>query len=76
VTVLGFEPLATVIDGRRIRKMRFESRSALPISAACVVANGVRELLGELIGAALSLRLLVPLLPDVRAWNAIARSRR
>jgi hypothetical protein len=59
--------------GKRIRESRFERRSSLPASAACVVANGVRETLAALFGAPVKLRLLEPVVPDPRAWQAIAR---
>ncbi|MBV8531418.1 MAG: FliM/FliN family flagellar motor switch protein [Candidatus Eremiobacteraeota bacterium] len=62
-------------DGRRlVRRMRFESRSSLPTSAACVVANGVRETLGSLFGAPVRLRLLEPSVPAPESWPALLRS--
>jgi flagellar motor switch protein FliM len=54
-----------------VRPIRFERRSALPVSAACVVANGVRETLGALLATPVSLRLLAPVIPNAAAWNAI-----
>ncbi len=45
----------------------------LPASAACVVANGVRETLTALLGAPVTLRLFEPVIPDPCAWDAIAR---
>jgi hypothetical protein len=54
--------------------MRFEPRSSLPTSAACVVANGVRETLGSVLGAPISVRLFEPVIPDPPAWQAIAES--
>lgn len=56
---------------RRLRRVRFQRRSCLPVSAACVVANGVRETLSALLGAPVSLRLLAPLVPDSQGWSAI-----
>ncbi len=47
-------------------------RSSLPASAACVVANGVRETLAALLGMPVTLRLFEPVVPDPRAWQAIA----
>jgi hypothetical protein len=58
--------------GKRVREARFERRSSLPASAACVVANGIRETLTALLGAPITLRLFEPVIPDPRAWNAIA----
>lgn len=71
LTVLGFENERAVVCGRRVRRARFERRSSLPVSAACVVANGVRETLGALLAAPVSLRLLEPVIPDPAAWSAI-----
>jgi len=68
---LGFERRCIVVCGRRVRASLFESRSALPISAACLVANAARETLAGLFGAPVSLRLLEPVLPDGAGWNCI-----
>lgn len=65
-------PVATA-GGRRVRSARFDARSLLPVSAACVVANGVRELLSSLLAVPAELRLLEPRLPSPQAWAAIAR---
>ncbi|MGZ3561562.1 MAG: FliM/FliN family flagellar motor C-terminal domain-containing protein [Vulcanimicrobiaceae bacterium] len=70
--VMGFARSSERIEGRRVRRAIFEPRSSLPVTAACVVANGVRERLGALLGTPVSLRLLEPRLPDERAWHAIA----
>jgi len=43
----------------------------LPTSAACVVANGVRETLTSLIGAPIAMRLFEPAIPSPRAWGTI-----
>jgi flagellar motor switch/type III secretory pathway protein FliN len=72
VTILGFERESEIVNGKRVRRARFEQRSALPVSAACVVANGVRETLSALLATPVSLRLLEPAIPDARAWTAIA----
>lgn len=61
---------------KRTRRARFESRSSLPVSAACVVANGVRETLAALLGAAVTLRLLEPTIPTPHGWRAILQSAR
>lgn len=71
LTVLGFERESERIDGKRVRRAIFERRSGLPVSAACVVANGVRETLAALLAAPVSVRLLEPSIPDPQAWNAI-----
>ena len=43
----------------------------MPTSAACVVANGVRETLTSLIGAPIAMRLFEPAIPSPRAWGTI-----
>ncbi len=58
---------------RRIRPLRFASRSSLPASAACVVANGVRETLASLLGGPASMRVCEPAIPAASAWPAIVR---
>jgi flagellar motor switch/type III secretory pathway protein FliN len=69
--VLAFESASEPLSGRRVRRARFERRSSLPVSAACVVANGVRETLGALLATPVALRLLEPIIPDSKAWEAI-----
>lgn len=54
-----------------MRPIKFQRRSSLPVSAACLIANGVRETLSTLLAAPVSLRLLEPVVPDSAAWNAI-----
>lgn len=71
VTVLGFERESEPYGGRRVRRALFERRSSLPVSAACVLAGGVRETLGALLATPVSLRLLEPAIPDAAAWTAI-----
>ncbi len=56
---------------KRMRRSRFERRSSLPVSAACVVANGMRETLSSLFGAPVGLRLFEPVVPESRAWSRI-----
>lgn len=76
---LGFAPpenRAGATIGKRVRRVRFESRSDLPVSAACVVANGVRETLWALLGAPVTLRLFEPSIPSQQAWAAILRRAR
>ncbi len=73
---LGFAPASgnSPESGKRVREARFERRSSLPASAACVVANGIRETLSALLGTPVTLRLFEPVIPDPRAWDAIARN--
>jgi len=56
---------------RFVRPIQFERRSSLPVSAACLIANNVRETLSALLAAPVSLRLLEPMIPDPQAWDAI-----
>ena len=51
-----------------MRRVTFGSRSALPTSAACVVANGVRETLASLLGIPVEVRLSEPAIPNASAW--------
>ncbi len=60
----------------RVRRARFEARSSLPVSAACVVANGIRETLSSLLGESVSLRLFEPTIPTPEVWSAILRDAR
>ena len=69
---LAFEDGALAAD-RRIRSVRFEERSTLPVAAACILANGVRETLANLFAAPVELRLLAPLIPSVQGWQAVTR---
>lgn len=69
---LSFERGAEIVRGHRVRRSCFERRSTLPVSAACVVANGVRETLSTLLATPVSLRLFEPVIPDKAAWAAIA----
>jgi flagellar motor switch protein FliM len=54
-----------------IRRVVFGARSALPTSAACVVANGVRETLASLLGVSVEVGLSEPSIPNAAAWPAI-----
>ncbi len=58
---------------KRVRHVRFDRRSFLPISAACVVANGIRETLSSLLGVPAAMRLCEPSIPPPNAWRAIAQ---
>jgi len=70
---LAIAPGGAMVAGRRIRSVRFEDRSSLPASAACVVASGARETLGALFGTAVALRLCEPMLPSPDGWAEIVR---
>ncbi|HEY9084338.1 MAG TPA: FliM/FliN family flagellar motor C-terminal domain-containing protein [Candidatus Tyrphobacter sp.] len=51
----------------------FEERSLLPVSAACIVANAMRERLATLCGTSVDLRLWPPAIPCASAWKTILR---
>jgi flagellar motor switch/type III secretory pathway protein FliN len=72
---LDFETLPEPGE-RRVRVARFQARSALPVSAACVVANGVRETLTTLLGAPIGMRLFEPSIPSPQAWHTLLRDAR
>ena len=61
---------------RRVRAASFQTRSALPVSAACVVANGVRETLAKLLGAPIGMRLFEPCIPSPQAWHSLLHDAR
>jgi flagellar motor switch/type III secretory pathway protein FliN len=69
--VLGFARRSCMVNQRRIRPSLFEFRSALPVSAACLVANAARQTLSDLFGAPVLLKLLEPVLPDGAGWSSI-----
>jgi flagellar motor switch/type III secretory pathway protein FliN len=71
ILALGFERAACLAGSRRVRRARFERRSALPVSAACVVANGIRETLSATLAQPVRVRLFEPAAPDSDAWTAI-----
>ncbi|MBC5816668.1 MAG: FliM/FliN family flagellar motor switch protein [Candidatus Eremiobacteraeota bacterium] len=71
IAALTFENAVERYEGRRIRGARFTRRSSLPVSAACVVASGVRETLCAQLGARVNVRLLEPVVPDPAAWELI-----
>jgi hypothetical protein len=68
---LTFESESRLCGRRRIRRTSFESKSSLPASAACLVANAVRETLGTMISNPVTLSLTQPVLPQTSAWRAI-----
>lgn len=70
---LTFSRTSCTIDGRRIRTAAFEDRSAFPVAAACLVANGIRESLARLFACDALLSLCEPVIPAPDAWSAIAR---
>ena len=55
---------ARFAGGRAVRDATFEARSTLPLSAACLVANGVREALARSLARDIDVELLEPSLPN------------
>ncbi|MGA7570190.1 MAG: FliM/FliN family flagellar motor C-terminal domain-containing protein [Candidatus Aquilonibacter sp.] len=70
---LGFSSGSRREEGHRIRHIVFEERSTLPVSAACIVASGVRDTLSALFGEPVTLKLYEPSIPTPSAWIAIGR---
>lgn len=56
----------------KVRRMRFVARASIPVEAACVVANGIRETLRELFGETCELVLGEPAALDASAWTLLA----
>jgi flagellar motor switch/type III secretory pathway protein FliN len=56
-----------------VRTLRFAPRASIPLEAACVVANGIRETLRELLGEQCDLVLGEPAALDQAAWSVLAR---
>jgi flagellar motor switch/type III secretory pathway protein FliN len=54
-----------------VRRARFVPRANVPVDAACVVANGVREALRTLLGETCSVTLGEPVALDAPAWRTI-----
>lgn len=63
IAALAFDTPALLDDGRTLRRASFVSRSTLPLSAACLVGNGVRETLGRLLARDLEVDLIEPAMP-------------
>ena len=68
---LAFAQARTGPCGRAMREMRFVRRSALPLTAACLVANGIREHFGRLLGRALETEVVDPVIPEARAFDLL-----
>jgi hypothetical protein len=58
----------------RVRPLRFVRRSSIPLGAACVVANGIRETLRELLGEACEVVLGEPAAIGAEAWSVLTRN--
>jgi hypothetical protein len=57
----------------RLRRLRFTPRASIPVSAACVVANGIRETLRELLGEPCEVLVGEPAVVDAASWALLAR---
>ena len=68
IATLAFEP-----SRARVRRTYFVPRPGLPVDAACVVANGVREGLRTLLGEACAVTLGEPVALDAAAWRSLTR---
>lgn len=58
-------------SGSGPRRARFVPRPHLPLDAACVIANGIREALRGLLGERCTVRIGEPTSIGVRAWRAL-----
>jgi hypothetical protein len=56
-----------------VRPLRFARRASIPLEAACLVANGIRETLRELLGERCELVVGEPAAIDASAWTLLAR---
>jgi flagellar motor switch protein FliM len=63
IAALAFGP-PRKIAGRIVREISFAPRSSLPLSAACLVANGVREALSRLLATEIDVDLTGPRMPS------------
>ncbi len=60
IEALTFDAAQRIGDGRAVRRIAFKKASSLPLSAVCLVANGVRERLGRLLGCELEAEAFEP----------------
>jgi len=65
IRALAFDSLAEMVGGRAVRRAAFTQRSTLPLQAACLVANGVREQLAHLLPGEIELDVLEPTIPAI-----------
>lgn len=56
----------------RVRDVRFARRASIPLEAACLVANGIREALREIVAGIGEVVLGEPVPVDRDAWMALA----
>ncbi len=70
IAALEFGPPQLVSD-RIVRAPIFRLRSTLPLSAACLVANGTREELGRLLAADIDVELVEPAIPEAEVRRVL-----
>jgi flagellar motor switch/type III secretory pathway protein FliN len=68
--VIAEAQFTKAVDG--VRALRFWPRSSIPLEAACVVANGLRETLRELFGETCELVVGEPCAVGTDAWRVLA----
>ncbi len=61
------------VDARGVRRARFVPRTSVPLGAACLVANGLRETLRELFGERCELSIGEPAAIGLDAWATLSR---
>ncbi|MHB8463160.1 MAG: FliM/FliN family flagellar motor switch protein [Vulcanimicrobiaceae bacterium] len=71
MNVLAFESRAERVGRYRVRSARFQARAHLPLPAATLVANAMREKLVELLRTEVILRLGEPCVPPLQAWPTL-----
>ena len=71
ISILTFDRPRPDTLGRFIAQPVFRTRSGLPLTAACLVANGVREQLAQLFGREIEAELVEPIVPDRNARAAL-----
>ncbi len=67
IVALAFGQPEILPDGRSLRRAAFHARSELPLSAACLIGNGVRQELARLLAIELETEVTEPALPDAAA---------
>jgi flagellar motor switch/type III secretory pathway protein FliN len=60
-------------DARGVRRARFVARTNVPVAAACLVANGLRETLRELFGERCDVSIGEPAAIGPAAWDTLSR---
>ena len=71
MNVLTFESRGVRVGDRVVRSARFMARAHLPLPAATLAANAMREKLAELFRTEVILRLREPCVPSVQAWPTL-----